>query len=210
MNTTGFKKKVLSLQESGKSGGVQVRSNPAIHTQGSLVPTNNPLNIAINGKGLLRIALPGGGSGYTRDGNLKKDSTGRLTTANGNPILPEIVVPGNAEGLSISRTGEVSALINGQNQVLGQLELFLFPGPAGLVSLGMNLLSESNKSGQAINGTPGSGGMGTIIQGSLESSNVDIIEESVNLITAEAGFKANIKTIKAHDELLGTVIDLKK
>lgn len=210
INTAGFKKRELTLQEIGKSGGVQASSNQAIYSQGSLVTTNNPLNIAINGAGFLRVELPNGGTGYTRSGHLKKDSTGRLTTSNGNPIIPEIVVPVNATGISISKSGEVSAIINGQSQVIGQIELSSFQNPGGLVSLGNNLFSASNASGPAITGIPGNNAFGTIVQGSIESSNVDIVEESVNMITASAGFKANIKTIKIQDEILGSIIDIKK
>lgn len=210
MNTAGFKKRVTSFQDQGKSGGVTVQSNRAVHSQGSLLTTDNPFNIAISGKGFFRVALPNGGMGYTRNGNLKKDSSGQLATADGNPILPAITIPGNATGMNISEQGIVSVTINGQNQVIGQIELSFFQNPSGLTSLGNNLLSASNKSGPALNGIPGTGSMGTIIQGSIESSNVDIVEESVNLITASAGFKANIKIIKTQDELLGTIIDIKK
>lgn len=210
INTTGFKKRVVSFQESGSFKGVQIASNQPVHTQGSLIPTNNPLNIAINGRGFLRVGLPNGGTGYSRDGSLKKDSTGRLVTLNGNPIQPEISIPGDATGVSISGSGQVSAIINGQSQVIGQIELSFFQNPGGLVSLGNNLFSASNASGPAVNGIPGTGGLGTILQGSIESSNVDIVEESVNLITASAGYKANIKAIKAQNELLGTILDIKK
>ena len=210
INSAGFKKRITSFQESGKLKGVQIASNQAVNTQGPLIPTNNPLNIAVNGRGFLRVGLPDGGTGYTRDGNLKKDSTGRLVTSNGNPVLPEIVIPGNSTGVSISSSGQVSASVNGQNQVIGQIELSSFQNSGGLTSLGSNLFNVSNASGAAVNGNPGSGGLGTIIQGSIESSNVDIVEESVNLITASAGYKANIKAIKAQDELLGTILDIKK
>ena len=210
INSAGFKKRVTSFQESGKLKGVQIASNQAVNTQGPLIPTNNPLNIAVNGRGFLRVGLPDGGTGYTRDGNLKKDSTGRLVTSNGNPVLPEIVIPGNSTGVSISSSGQVSASVNGQNQVIGQIELSSFQNSGGLTSLGNNLFNVSNASGAAVNGNPGNGGLGTIIQGSIESSNVDIVEESVNLITASAGYKANIKAIKAQDELLGTILDIKK
>lgn len=210
ISSAGFKKRVTSFQESGKLKGVQIASNQAVNTQGPLIPTNNPLNIAVNGRGFLRVGLPDGGTGYTRDGNLKKDSTGRLVTSNGNPVLPEIVIPGNATGLGISSSGQVSASVNGQNQVIGQIELSSFQNSGGLTSLGNNLFNASNASGAAVNGNPGNGGLGTIIQGSIESSNVDIVEESVNLITASAGYKANINVIKAQDELLGTILDIKK
>ena len=210
MNTTGFKKRGIAFQESGNLRGVQVSSNQADHAQGSILTTNNPLNIAINGQGFLRVRLSNGEIGYTRDGNLKKDSTGRLVTSSKSPVLPEIVIPGNATGVAISQSGEVSATVNGQNQVIWQIELFNFQNPSGLVSLGGNLLRESNESGRALGGAPGTGGFGKVVQGSVESSNVDIIEESVNLITASAGFKANIKAIKAQEELLGTIIDIKK
>ena len=210
INTAGFKKRLTSFQETGSLKGVQIASNQPVHTQGSLIPTNNPLNIAVNGRGFLRVGLPNGGTGYTRNGSLKKDSAGRLVTSNGNPIQPEIVFPGNDMGMSISGSGQVSAMINGQNQVIGQIELSSFQNSGGLVSLGNNLFGASSASGPAVNGIPGTGGLGTIIQGSIESSNVDIVEESVNLITASAGYKANIKVIKAQDELLGTILDIKK
>ncbi len=210
INTTGFKKKTFSLQEGGKTGGVQTSSTQAIHTQGPIIATNRSLNIAIDGKGFLRTRLPNGNTGFTRDGNLKTDSSGRITTLDGNPILPEVTIPLNATGLSISNSGQISALINGQNQVLGQIELSSFQNPGGLDSLGKNSFSSSNASGPASSGIPGSGGLGTIIQGSIETSNVDIIDESVNMITSSINFKAAIKTIQAQDEVLGTIINIKK
>jgi len=210
INTAGFKKRTTSFQESGNLRGVKVSSNQPVHTQGPLIPTNNPLNIAVNGQGFFRVSLPNGGTGYSRDGNLKKDSTGRLVTSNGNPIEPEISIPGNATGVSVSGSGQVSATINRQSQAIGQIELSSFQNSGGLASLGNNLLSASNASGPAVNGIPGTGGLGTIIQGSIESSNVDIVEESINLITSSAGYKANIKSIKAQNELLGTILDIKE
>lgn len=210
LNSSGFKKRVTTFQDGGNLRGVQTASNQAVHTQGPLIPTNNPLNIALGGNGFFRVGLPNGGTAYTRDGSFKKDSTGRLVTSNGNPLQPEITIPGNAKGVSISGLGTVSASVNGQSQVLGQIELSTFQNPGGLVSLGSNLFGASNASGQPVAGAPGTGGFGSLIQGSIESSNVDIVEESVNLITASIGYKANLKTIKAKNELIGSLLDIKK
>lgn len=209
INTAGFKKKVLPLQDR-KTGGVQAASLHSVPTQGPIISTNGPLNIAIDGTGFLRVGLPNGNTAFTRDGNLKTDSNGRIVTSDGNPIVPEVFVPGNATGLSISASGEISGLINGQTQVLGQIELSSFQSADGLVSQGKNLLSSSSASGSEIRGIPGTSGFGTILQGNIESSNVDIVDESVNLITSSIGFKAAIKTIQAQDEILGTMIDIKE
>lgn len=209
INTTGFKKKVLPLQET-KTGGVQAASSLSVGTQGPIITTNDPLNIAIDGKGFLRVRLSDGSTAFTRNGNLKTDSNGRIVTSAGDPIVPEVLISVSATGLSISASGEISAFISGQTQVLGQLELSSFQSPDGLEPIGNNLLSISNASGSEVRGIPGTSGFGTILQGNLESSNVDIVDESVNLITSSVGFKAAIKTIQAQDEILGTIINIKE
>jgi flagellar basal-body rod protein FlgG len=206
--TPGFKKSRTEISEAS-SGGAQVSSVNRIATPGSPIPTANPLGLAVNGEGYFQVSLEGGGTGFTRAGSFKIDNTGQITTNAGNPLSPPLSVPGNATGVSIDSSGQVSAIVDGTAVAVGQIELAQFNNPGGLTAQGGNLFSASAASGTPVSGTPGSGSRGTVISGALESSNVDIAEEVVSQIISKATFKANASVIRAADELMGSLLDIK-
>lgn len=172
--------------------------------QGSVKPTENALDIAIQGRGYLQVTLPDGTLSYTRDGSLKLNATGTIVTNNGYPIQPAITVPNNAVSVNINSAGVVEATIQGQPtpQQLGQLQLATFVNPAGLQATGDNLFLESAASGTALLSNPGDDGTGTLLQGFLESSNVDSVAEITNLITAQRAYEMNTRILTAVDQML--------
>ena len=208
LQTPGFKK---SRVESGDvaTGGSQVNSITRSTSPGSLIPTSNPLDLAVNGNGFFQVSLGGNGIGYTRSGSFKVDASGQLTTSAGAPLVPPIPIPPNATGLAIDSTGSVSAVVAGSSVNVGQIQLADFNNPGGLTALGGNLFSQSAASGTPLSGIPGSGSLGNVISGALESSNVDIAEEVVGQILSKAAFKANASVVRASDELIGTILDIK-
>jgi len=207
IQTPGFKSSRVNIVDNA-SGGARVAGTQRSALQGPLVPTGNPLDVAVQGNGFFQVGLAGGGTAFTRSGNFKVDATGRLVTANGNPLLPEISIPGNAQNVSIGSDGRVTAVINGQTQTLGQVQLARFSNPGGLTALGNNLFGAAAESGQPIVGGPGTGGLGTVQSGHLELSNVDITEEMVQQILAAQQFRANINAIRTADEMTGNVLDI--
>jgi flagellar basal-body rod protein FlgG len=208
INTPGFKKSDVN-SVALQSGGTRVNSVSKSNTQGALIPTNNPLDLAISGKGFFQVTNPNGGTSFTRSGSFKVGSDGNIVDASGNALAPAINVPGNNTGISVDSNGQVSAQVGGQNEVAGQIELAGFANPSGLSAVGGNLLNESAASGAPNVGAPGEGGRGTVLSGFLEGSNVDITEEIVDQIVAKAAFKANINVIKANDDLIGSILDIK-
>ncbi len=208
VRTPGFKASRAD-SVSIESGGSKVSSISRSNTQGSVIPTSNPLDLAIAGNGLFQITNSGGGTSFTRGGSFKTDGNGRLTSSNGEPLTPEIQIPENATNISISQTGEVSAQIDGQSQNLGQIQLASFANPAGLTAEGNGSFNESASSGAAVTGNPGNGELGSVLSGFLEESNVDIASEVVGQIADVAAFKANAVVIKAIDEATGSILDIK-
>jgi flagellar basal-body rod protein FlgG len=208
VNTPGFKKSDVNSVDL-QSGGSRVSSVSKSNTQGALIPTNNPLDLAISGNGFFQVTNPNGGTSFTRSGSFKVGSDGNIVDASGNALTPAINVPGNNTGLSVDSSGQVSAQVGGQPEVAGQIQLANFQNPSGLQAAGGNLLNESAASGAPAVGAPGEGGRGTVLSGFLEGSNVDITEEIVDQIVAKVAFKANVNVIKANDELLGTILDIK-
>jgi flagellar basal-body rod protein FlgG len=208
INTPGFKKSDVNSVEL-KSGGTRVSSITKSNTQGGLIPTNNPLDLAINGKGFFQVTSPNGGTSFTRSGSFKLNAEGNIVDSSGNALVPAVNIPGNNTGISVGSNGQISAQVGGQPQVVGQIEIATFQNPSGLSAAGGNLLNESAGSGAPVAGAPGEGGRGTVLSGFLEGSNVDITEEIVDQIVAKAAFKANINVIKANDELLGSILDIK-
>lgn len=208
LQTPGFKKSRAEISEVS-AGGAQVSAISRSATPGSLIPTSNPLDLAVNGDGFFQVALPGGGIGFTRSGSFKVDSSGQIVTADGKSLTPKVTVPGDATAVSIDSAGQVSAIAGGSSQVIGQIELSRFNDAAGLTALGGNVLTESSASGSPVSGRPGTGQFGTVISGALESSNVDIAEEAVGQILAKTAFKASANVIRASDELIGTLLDIK-
>jgi flagellar basal-body rod protein FlgG len=179
------------------------------NTQGALIPTGNPLDLAISGKGFFQVTNPNGGTSFTRSGSFKLDGGGNIVDGSGNALVPAVNVPGNNTGISVGANGQISAQVGGQPEVLGQIQLANFANPSGLSAAGGSLLNESAGSGAPVVGGPGEGGRGTVLSGFLEGSDVDITEEIVDQIVAKAAFKANINVIKTNDELLGTILDIK-
>ncbi|MGZ8917268.1 MAG: flagellar basal-body rod protein FlgG [Methylobacter sp.] len=185
--------------------GVKTVSTEKVHSQGNVQQTDNSLDVAINGRGFLQILMPNGDTHYTRDGSLKLDSTGQLVTSGGLPLNPAITVPATAESVTIGTDGTVSATVAGVTQQLGQIQTANFINPTGLQATGDNLYRESAASGAPIVGTPGQGEYGTLNQGSLETSNVNVVEELVNMIEAQRAYEMNSKAISTADQMLSFV-----
>ncbi len=184
--------------------GVRVVATEKTHTQGSLVTTKNALDLAVQGEGFFQIAQADGTVAYTRDGGFKLSSTGQLVTSNGAPLQPAITIPPNVASISVGQDGTVSIETAGAagSQVIGQIQVARFANPAGLQSLGQNLMKETTASGAPQVGQPGVGGAGQIQQGALEASNVNVVEEMVNMIETQRAYEINSKAISAVDGML--------
>ncbi len=184
--------------------GSRLSAVSAIYTQGERVNTGKDLDLAVDGDGFFQVERPGGETVYTRDGTFKRDSQGNLVTSAGYAVLPQIQIPSNAIQITILADGTVSALQPGNIQptVLGQLNLARFANPAGLRQLGGNLLAPTEASGDPELGDPDREGFGAISQGFLESSNVNVAEELVNMILAQRAFELNSRVIQTGDEML--------
>jgi flagellar basal-body rod protein FlgG len=190
--------------------GVRTVATSRNFTQGSLQETKNSLDAAINGNGFFEVTMPDGTIGYTRDGSFQVDAQGRVVTSSGLPVANGITVPQGATSISISADGVVSAIVAGntQPQQLGSLAMASFINPAGLEPVGQNLFKESAASGQPQQGTPGTNGLGFIKQGFLESSNVNVVEELVNMIQTQRAYEMNSKAIQTSDQMLAKLSQL--
>ncbi|KOF55167.1 MULTISPECIES: flagellar basal-body rod protein FlgG [unclassified Achromobacter] len=191
--------------------GARVASTERIHTTGNLNNTGGELDIAINGRGFLQVELPDGTQAYTRDGALQRDQNGQLTTASGYVIQPPMNIPDNALTISISKDGIVSVTqpgAAGVNVQVGQLQIATFINPAGLQSVGENLYLETDASGPANLLQPGVDGAGSIMQNYVETSNVNVAEELVNMITTQRAYEMNSKAVKTSDEMLARLTQL--
>jgi flagellar basal-body rod protein FlgG len=184
--------------------GVRVVATAKEFTQGSLQQTGNSLDVAINGRGFMKVLLPDGTAAYTRDGALKTNAQGELVTAQGYPLQPGISIPDGAQSVTIGTDGVVTAQLAGQAAPvqIGTLTLTDFVNPAGLQARGENLLLETASSGPPNDATPGLNGLGLIQQGALEGSNVNVVEELVGMIEAQRGYEMNAKAISAADDML--------
>lgn len=180
-------------------------------SQGALSQTNGDLDLAIEGAGYLEVTLPSGQLGYTRDGGLKRTGEGLIVTSDGYPVSPEIVIPADAQRLSINADGEVYAYFADvtEAQLLGQFTMAGFTNPKGLEAIGSNLFTETEASGPAIQSTPGQDGLGTVRQGYLEDSSVDAVKEITDLIEAQRGYELNSKVISAADQMLGATAQVR-
>jgi len=234
MNTTGYKRQRAEFQDllyqnlrrvgsassdagtivpSGIQLGVGVK--PAaiyrITQQGPLSITDNPLDLAISGEGYFMVELPSGETAYTRAGTFQLSPNGDVVTADGYIVQPGVTIPPDAIGITVNATGEVSVNLDNQiaDQVVGQIELATFPNAGGLDAIGQNLFLETTASGSSVSGTPGSAGFGTIEQGTLEASNVDVVAEITNLITAQRAYEMNSRVIQASDEMMSSVVQLR-
>ncbi|MET0339392.1 MAG: flagellar basal-body rod protein FlgG [Polyangiales bacterium] len=226
VNTTGFKKSRAEFQDllyqtirapggqsqqgsSSPAGlqvglGVRTAATQPLHAQGSLHQSGDSLDVAIEGNGFFQVIRPNGDFAYTRSGNFKVDADGRLVTDDGFLIEPNINIPPDTVQISISPTGLVSVTQPGQtapNEV-GQLQLAVFSNPAGLLQTGRNLYAITQASGQAIFTNPGEEGSGTLAQGFLEASNVEVVTEMIDLITSQRAYEVNQRVITAADEML--------
>ena len=184
--------------------GVHVVGTQKIFTNGSIQTTSQPLDVAISGNGFLEVRRPDGTSAYTRAGQLQVDANGVLVNAQGLPLVPQITVPNNALSLTIGANGMVSAAVPGSTAPteLGQLTLTTFVNPAGLQAMGENLFQETAASGNPNQGQPGTAGIGTLKQGALEGSNVQVVEEMVDMIAAQRTYEMNTKVLSAADNML--------
>jgi flagellar basal-body rod protein FlgG len=184
--------------------GVRIVATEKTHTQGSLVTTKNALDMAVQGDGFFQVAQPDGTIGYSRDGSFKLSATGQLVTANGAPLQPAITIPPNVASISIGQDGTVSVetAAGGGAQVLGQIQIARFANPAGLQAIGQNMLKETTASGAPIVSQPGQAGAGQLMQGALEASNVNVVEEMVNMIETQRAYEINSKAISAVDGML--------
>ncbi|MBF0170413.1 MAG: flagellar hook-basal body complex protein [Nitrospinae bacterium] len=208
VNSPGFKAGTAGTQETAP-GGTRVASVGSNQSQGAIVSTGSGLDLAIQGNGFFQVSLPNGQTAFSRNGSLKIDGQGRLTDAGGNPMKPPVSIPGDATSITVGRDGAVSATTpNGTKQV-GTIQLASFNNPSGLRQGGGGLSFETAASGQPVTGAPGSGSLGTVTAGALESSNVDISTEMVGLIENRTGFTAQTKMIKVADEMMKEVLNLK-
>ncbi|CDN87179.1 MULTISPECIES: flagellar basal-body rod protein FlgG [Hydrogenophaga] len=184
--------------------GVRVAGTQKVFTTGSLQTTGQPLDIAIQGQGFLQVELPSGETAYTRAGQLQRSPEGRLMTAQGYPLVPDITLPANAKSITIGENGTVSVGVAGDTapQEVGQITLAGFINPAGLLALGDNLYQETTASGVPTEGIAGEEALGAIKQGALEGSNVQVVEEMVDMITAQRTYEMSTKVLSAADGML--------
>jgi flagellar basal-body rod protein FlgG len=192
--------------------GTKVAGTTRIFAQGSLQTTDNPTDIAIAGTGFYQVTMPDGTIAYTRDSNWKIDANGQIVTHDGYLMEPAIVVPEEATDFSVSLTGAVTVKLAGEVEAeeIGQIELARFINPAGLRSVGRNLFLETAASGAPVLGEPGEDGFGTLEQRTIEMSNVQVVEEMVEMIVAQRAYEANSKTITTADELLRIANNLRR
>jgi flagellar basal-body rod protein FlgG len=236
MNTTAFKKNKaefsdLMYQEVptnsiASAGGVQSQTNESriqigngvqpvstqkLFQQGDIQPTYNQFDLAINGEGFFQVRKPDGNYVYTRDGSFKVNADGQLVTSMGYAVDPEIQLSEDTVGLKISRDGVIEVQeADGKSYTLGEVQLIRFMNPGGLKALGDNLFSETDASGVPIFGTGGENGFGEIHQGYLESSNVDIVDEMISMISAQRAYEINSKTVKTVEEMMTMANNLKR
>lgn len=233
-STTGFKKSRADFQDlmyqtekttgapatnattipTGIQVGLGVRPGAVskIFTTGNIIATGNELDLAIQGDGFLQVQQSDGSTAYTRAGALKRDGQGRVVTSDGQPIIPEILIPSNATRVTVGNDGTVSVQQAGQTAAttVGTLQLAAFSNPSGLNAIGKNLFLPTDSSGAATTGTAGQNGLGTIEQGFLENSNVSVMEEMVSMIVGQRAYEINSKAIQASDDMLQQAASLKR
>ena len=234
VNTTGFKRSRVDFQDllyqTLRSAGTQVASGAEVPSglqvghgsrpvatqkifmQGNFSQTGNPLDLTIEGTGFFLVLLPDGAQAYTRAGAFKLDGQGRIVTSDGFPLQPGLSIPPDAESISVGSDGSISVTIPGSKdpQKLGQIQLARFTNPGGLNAIGRNLFLTTAASGNAIVGQPASEGFGSVGQGLLEMSNVSVVEEMVNLITAQRAFEVNAKAVQTADEMLNQANNMRR
>ena len=226
VSTTGFKKSRAvfedllyqnirqpggqSSQQTNLPSGMQLGTGvrpvaiERIHTQGNPQSTGNDKDLMVNGNGFFTVLLPDGTTAYTRDGNFQRDQNGQMVTSTGYVMQPAITIPANAESITVGKDGTVSVKIPGQvaPQQIGNIQLATFINPTGLESKGENLYVETGSSGAAQENQPGTNGTGVILQGYVETSNVNVVEEMVNMIQTQRAYEINSKAITTSDQML--------
>ncbi len=226
VNTTGFKQgravfEDLLYQNVRQSGGqtsqdtqlpsglslgtgVRVVATEKLFTQGSIVQTGNAMDVTINGRGFFQISLPDGSLAYTRDGSFQKNSQGEMVTASGYTVQPGITIPDGAQSITIGTDGVITVQLAGQSSPtqIGTLETVDFVNPVGLQPRGENLYVETASSGTAQPGTPGINGLGSLLQGSLEGSNVNVVSELISMIETQRAYEMNSKAISTNDQMM--------
>ncbi|MEA2741786.1 MAG: flagellar basal-body rod protein FlgG [Acetobacteraceae bacterium] len=234
MTTTGFKRRRAEFQDliyqnlrrvganSSDSGtvvpsgaqvglGVKTAAIYRINEQGNLTQTSNTLDLAIQGNGYLQVTTPSGETAYTRDGTLALAPDGTMVTADGYTVQPGLQIPAGASGVTINTSGQVQVTLSGQTapQTVGQLQLATFANEAGLDAQGGNLFVQTAASGAPVTGNPGTAGFGSVMQGFVESSNVNVVTEITDLITAQRAYEMNSKVITSSDEMMSTLTNLR-
>jgi flagellar basal-body rod protein FlgG len=234
MTTTGFKRRRAEFQDliyqnlrrvgsnssdtgtlvpSGAQVGLGVKTAAIyrINEQGNLQQTSNTLDLAIQGNGYFPVTMPSGETAYTRDGTFALASDGTIVTADGYTVQPAIQIPAAATGVTINATGQVQVTLAGQTapQTVGQLQLAVFPNEAGLDAQGDNMFLQTSASGAPVTGNPASQGFGSVMQGFIETSNVNVVTEITNLITAQRAYEMNSKVITTSDDMLSTLTNLR-
>ena len=184
--------------------GVRAVASSRSFSQGNLSQTTNPLDMAVLGNGFFAVQMPDGTTGYTRDGSFQVNAQGQLVTNNGYTVLPGITIPAGALSTTVGNDGTVSVTVQGQQlpQVIGQMQISGFVNPAGLEPKGQNIYAETAASGTATTGTPGLAGLGTLRQGFVETSNVNVVEELVSMIATQRAYELNSKAISTADQML--------
>ena len=234
MTTTGFKRRRAEFQDliyqnlrrvgsntsdagtivpAGAQVGLGVRTAAIyrINEQGTLQQTSNSLDVAIRGNGYFQVTLPSGDTAFTRDGTFGLSPAGEIVTADGYPVVPGVTVPTNAQAITISQTGDVQVQIAGQaaSQTVGTIQLAVFANEAGLDAQGDNLFLQSGASGPPVTGNPNAPGFGSVMQGFVEGSNVNVVTEITNLITAQRAYEMNSRVITTSDSMLSTLTNLR-
>jgi len=234
MRTTGFKRQRAEFQDllyqtyrrAGAStsetgtqvpvgieigSGVRLSATARVMSQGNVAPTEKDLDLAIRGEGFFMVEMPDGRTAYTRDGTFERDATGMLVTVDGYQVQPGIIVPADATSVSISRDGIVEGFLNGGTEPvqLGQLQMARFVNKGGLESMGDNLFLETAASGEAQVGLPGQDGMGSLLQGYLESANVNAVTEMADLISAQRAYEMNARIISGADQMMQATAQLR-
>jgi flagellar basal-body rod protein FlgG len=190
--------------------GVRIVATERIETQGNLTKTDNPKDLAISGGGFFQLLMPDGTAAYTRDGSFQQDSNGQLVTASGYPLQPAITLPQNVTSLTIGRDGTVSVTQAGSSATVqvGQMQLATFVNPTGLESRGENLFVQTDASGGPNQTAPGQNGAGLLSQGYVEASNVNVVEELVNMIQTQRAYEINSKAVQTSDQMLARLAQL--
>ncbi|MBN8902145.1 MAG: flagellar basal-body rod protein FlgG, partial [Rhodospirillales bacterium] len=202
-----------TIVPSGAQVGLGVRTAAIyrISEQGNLQQTSNSLDLAIKGNGYFQVTLTSGDTAYTRDGTFGLSPDGTIVTADGYAVQPSVTIPPNAKSVTINNTGQVQVSIDGQTapQTIGQLQLTVFPNEAGLEAQGDNLFLQTAASGAPVAGNPATQGFGSVMQGFVETSNVNIVTEITNLITAQRAYEMNSRVITTSDEMMSTLTNLR-